>query len=166
MATPSVISQLPDNVFQITGNVNFETYMNDDLRFIDNLLDVLNLHINEWDSDKVLEKADDVFTAFKRRFGLEDFLIRRIKPTVSMQVTLKEFLKKRQEFRNELDNILLLHVDEPDFKTATKHLSHTISKHVTYLKNVFEPSFINKIPEEQMASISSDFYRKVLNLSF
>jgi hypothetical protein len=146
--------------------MNVKNYMNEDLKFIDDLVIELNANISKWDSDKVLEKAGDMFDAFHKRFALEDFILRRVKRSVDMQKNMKTFLKIRGSFRENLENILMLHVDEPDFKTEIGKVHDEVAKHVVYLKTEFEPNFMDQISSDDMAHLSADLGKKIRVLSF
>jgi len=100
--------------------------MNSGLKLIDGLVGDLQDNITTWPSDKVLEKSGEMFDAFYRRFGLEDFILRHVKITSEMLPPLKNFLKVRIHFRENLENILMLHVDEPDFLDEMGHVYKAI----------------------------------------
>lgn len=146
--------------------MNVKYFMNDDLKFIDDLVTALSAHITKWDSDKVLQKAGDMFDAFHKRFALEDFILRRVKRTAAMQANMQKFLKVRRDFRETLENILMLHVDEPDFKTAIGKVHEAVVKHVNYLKTEFEPNFMDQITSEDMEGLSTDLKSKIQVLTF
>ncbi len=106
--------------------MDVKSYMNSDLKLIDGLVGELQDNITTWPSDKVLEKSGEMFDAFYRRFGLEDFILRHVKITSEMLPPLKNFLKVRIHFRENLENILMLHVDEPDFLAEMGHVYKAI----------------------------------------
>jgi len=146
--------------------MDVKSYMKSDLRFIDNLVGELQDNITTWPSEKVLEKSGEMFDAFYKRFGLEDFLLRHVKPSPEMMPTLKKFLQVRNHFRENLENILMLHVDEPDFLVEMGHIHKAIIKHMVYLKTEFDPNFFDQISSEQMAKLSADLEKKIMLLSF
>jgi len=146
--------------------MDIKAYMNSDLKFIDGLVRELEENTTTWSTDKVLEKSGEMFDAFYRRFGLEDFLLKHVKPTAEMLPSLKKFLKVRNHFRETLENILMLHVDEPDFLTEIRHIHKSIVKHMIYLKTEFDPSFFDQLSSDQMAKLSADLEKKIMVLSF
>ncbi len=146
--------------------MDIKAYMEDDLNFIDGLVSELEANIAKWPSEKVLDRSSEMFDAFYRRFALEDFLLRHIKPSAEMQAPLKKFLGIRGEFRANLENILMLHVDEPDFLTEIGRVHKAVTKHMSYLKEDFDPNFFDKVAPEQMAKMSADLEKKLKVLSF
>ena len=82
--------------------MDVKAYMDDDLNFIDGLVSELEANINKWPSEKLMDRSKEMFDAFYRRFALEDFLLKHIKPSAEMQAPLKKFLDIRGEFRANL----------------------------------------------------------------
>jgi hypothetical protein len=146
--------------------MDVKAYMLEDLEFIDGLVKELRNHITKWSSDKVLEKSGDMFDAFYKRFRLEDFLLRHVRPSKDMELSLKKFLKVRNEFRENLESILMLHVDEPDFLMEIGKLHEAVLTHITYLKIDFDPNFFDKISAEQLSSMSLDLEKRIKMQSF
>lgn len=146
--------------------MDVKNYMTEDIEFIERLLTELDTNIEVWSSDKVLEKTSDIFHAFDNRFALEDFVLRHVKPVGGMKQSLEIFLTRRRDFRATLENVLMLHVDEPEFAKEIKHVLEAVSKHMVYIKTEFDPNFVDKITPEQMAIISTDLGKKVRLLNF
>jgi hypothetical protein len=146
--------------------MDVKAYMDDDLNFIDGLVSELEANINKWPSEKVMDRSKEMFDAFYRRFALEDFLLKHIKPSAEMQAPLKKFLDIRGEFRANLENILMLHIDEPEFLVEIGRVHKAVIKHMSYLKEEFDPNFLNKVAPEQMAQMSADLEKKLKVLSF
>jgi hypothetical protein len=146
--------------------MDVKLYMNDDLKYIENLVGDLYNNITIWPSEKVLEKTSAMFGAFHKRFALEDFLLIHVKQTVAMQETVKGFLQKRTNFRENLENMLMLHVDEPDFRAAIGKVREAVSKHLLYLKEEFDPAFVDRISQSDMAGMSTDLEEKLRIQSF
>jgi hypothetical protein len=140
--------------------------MMENLNFIDGLVQELEKNTKRWSSDKVLEKSGDMIEAFHKRFSLEDFLLRHVSPSKEMQIALSGFLKLRNKFRENLEDILMLHVDEPDFLTEISKVQKAVVAHLEYLKNDFDPNFFDKIPANELASMSIELEKRIKVLSF
>ncbi len=146
--------------------MDVQSFMNDDLRFIEGLVADLNSNITKWPSDKVLEKTNDMMHAFNKRFAFEDLLFCHIKTTASMQKELKLFLANRTGFRQSLEKILMLDVDEPDFRSEIAILLDVILKQIKYLCAEFDPRFIHQISAKTMAELSSLLEEKLRFIAF
>ncbi|MBK7748554.1 MAG: hypothetical protein IPI39_14990 [Candidatus Obscuribacter sp.] len=144
--------------------MDVKVYMSQDIQLIDDLVKRLQDHITKWDSDKVIEQAELIFDAFSKRFAIEDFLL-RLKTNRDMQDALVKFLKIRREFREKLETLLTLHVDEPDFHGQVIMLHQALLKHMAYLKAEFEPRFVDQVSAAQMATMASDLEQRALALS-
>ncbi|MBL0188021.1 MAG: hypothetical protein IPP97_20015 [Candidatus Obscuribacter sp.] len=145
--------------------MDVKVYMSQDIQLIDDLVKRLQDHITKWDSDKVIEQAELIFDAFSKRFAIEDFLLLRLKTNRDMQDALVKFLKIRREFREKLESLLTLHVDEPDFHGQVIMLHQALLKHMAYLKAEFEPRFVDQVSAAQMATMANDLEQRALALS-
>jgi len=146
--------------------VDVKKYMTEDLECIEDLLKELHDNIREWSDVKLLQKASIMFDAFHRRFALEDFLLRHVQPTEEMRAALKEFVKVRRAFREDLESLLLLHAEDPDFRAEIGKLLERVSKHMVYIKAEFDRNFLDRILTTQLANLSSDLESKVGAQSF
>lgn len=91
---------------------------------------------------------------FWRRFALEDFILCKLKLKADLKPAIERFLKKRREFREILEDILNLHVDEPDFRNEIGNLLDKVRKHMSYRENEFYPQVINPLSESDAKGIS------------
>ena len=146
--------------------MDVKNFMNDDLEFIEALVAELNSNITKWPSDKVLERVNDMIHAFNKRFAFEDLLFCHIKTTTSMQKELKYFLAIRTSFRQSLERILMLDVDEPDFRAEIALLLEAVSKQLKYLRAEFDPRFTDQIAPEAMSELSGFLERKLRLIAF
>jgi len=121
--------------------VNVQKYLAEDLNFIENLMSELRDNITKWPSTKILDKTDVLFATFHKRFTTEDFLLRHLSTTANSQDTLREFLNLRSKVRENLDNILVLRIDDPAYRTAIARLGQAVFKYTNYLKTNSELSF-------------------------
>ena len=146
--------------------MDVKAYMAEDLEYIDDLVQELRDHVTKWSTDKVLEKSGDMLDAFYKRFRLEDFVLRHAHPSKDMEISLKRFLKVRNQFREHLENILMLHVDEPDFLREIRKVHEAVIKHIAYLKSDFDPNFFDKISATQLSEMSVALEKRIKILSF
>lgn len=127
--------------------MDMKQYMDKDLHHLERMIKELLDNITRWDSDRDFEKAKELFDAFSRRFNLEDYLLCKITPNISLRPGMEKFLKRRREIRAILENILLLHADEPDFRKEVSHVLEFVQKHIKYRENEFYPEVINRLSE-------------------
>jgi hypothetical protein len=140
--------------------------MSEDLEFTGSLVSELQQNIKEWSIEKIIDRIDVMFHAFHKRFALEDFIFNHVKPTGVMKNSLEQFLKIRRAFRKRLENILLLNIDEPDFRNEIAQLLKAMSSHMIYLTTEFEPDFIKQVSADQMALMSATLKSEIHLLSF
>ena len=142
--------------------MDIKEFMDKDLQFIDSIVHELSENITRWDTDKVFEKAKEMFDAFSRRFALEDCLLCQIVPNVDIRPGIKTFLKRRLEFREKLEDILNLHVDEPDFREAISSVLESVHKHMKYREEEFYPQVINRLSAADLERMSQVLEKKLI----
>lgn len=141
--------------------MNMKQYMDKDLHHLENVVKELAENVTRWDSDKVFEKAKEMFDAFSRRFSLEDFLLHQITVTTQLRPGIRKFLKRRRELRAILEDVLLLHVDEPDFRKDLGQVTEFVQKHIKYREEEFYPEVINRLPEADRACLAKSLEKRL-----
>ncbi len=130
--------------------MEMKQYMDKDLHHLESGVKDLSANITHWDSDKVFEKAKEMFDAFSRRFALEDYLLCKITPNAQLCPGIEKFLKRRRDLREVLENILTLHADEPDFRKEISHVIAMVEKHIKYRESEFYPHVIDRLPASDL----------------
>ena len=102
-----------------------------------------------------MAKSSEMFAAFSRRFAIEDFLLSKFKPTAEMETVIKGMLSKRRKIREKLEDMLMLHVSEPDYMKEIQGLVKSAEEHLKFLTDEFHPHVIEKIDPETAKSMSN-----------
>jgi len=113
-----------------------------------------------------LEKSKVMFEAFRRRFGLEDFIFSRFEPTADMSLIIRGMLRKREELRERLEDMLMLHVNEPDFSEDVQTLIKLLEEHLNFLRVKFLPEVMMKLPEPTIQYVNHALEDRFHNTSF
>ena len=141
--------------------MDMKQYMDKDLHHLESTVKELSANISSWDTDKVFQKAREMFDAFSRRFSLEDYLLCKIKPNKELCPGIEKFLKRRRELRTALENILLLHADEPDFRKEIQHIFEIVERHIKYRESEFYPHVINRLPAADLERMTKALEERV-----
>jgi hypothetical protein len=113
-----------------------------------------------------LERSKAMFEAFRRRFGLEDFILSKFEPTSEMSVIIRRMLKKRGEVRERLEDMLMLHVNESDFKEQIQTLIKLLEEHLSFLRVEFLPEVMMKLPTPSIQNVNHALEDRFHNTSF
>jgi hypothetical protein len=113
-----------------------------------------------------LEKSKAMFEAFRRRFGLEDFIFSKFEPTAEMSLIIKRMLAKRRELRERLEDMLMLHVNEADFSEELQALVKLLEEHLNFLTVEFLPEVMMKLPKPAVQNLNHALEDRFHNTSF
>ena len=141
--------------------MDIKEFMDKDLQFIKDVVQELSDNITTWDTDKVFEKAKEMFDLFSCRFSLEDSLLCQMTCSTDVKLGIKNFLKRRREFRERLEDILELHADDPEFRKAISSVLETVRKHMKYREEEFYPQVIDRLPATDLERMSQALKKKI-----
>ena len=141
--------------------MNVHEYMKEDLQVIkDEIEEFMEAH-GTWSPLKCMDKASELFHAFKRHFDLEDFTLSLFKPTPEMRTALQQYLKERLEFRSDLERILMLHIDEPEFLQEIGKLLQRTQAFIQKLETKYKPTVFYRISEPELQRINAELLKRV-----
>lgn len=135
--------------------MDVKEYMQRDFQLLEKrVADVAKAYEHQ-DPGKTMEKSTEMFDAFNRRFSLEDFLLGKIAVKPSMESSRKTFLTKRREVRERLEDMLMLHVSEPDFFKEIQKILKECEQHLEFLRSIFYPQFLDQLSEEEWSYLAT-----------
>jgi len=141
--------------------MNVHEYMKEDLQVIKDQIEEFMAEHGTWSPLKCMDKASELFHAFKRHFDLEDFTLRLFKPTPEMRTALQQFLKERLEFRADLERILMLHIDEPEFLQEIGELLQRTQVYIQKLETKYKPAVFYRISPAELERINAELLKRI-----
>jgi hypothetical protein len=141
--------------------MDMKQYMDKDLHHLESGVKDLSANITHWDTDKVFQKAKEMFDAFSHRFHLEDYLLCKITPNAQLCPGIEKFLKRRMELRAVLEDILTLHADEPDFREEIGLVIAMVERHIRYREIEFYPQVIDRLPAADLERMEKALAERV-----
>ncbi len=130
-------------------------YINRDLELLRKRVVDVSSAYDQRDPEFTMRKAKVMFEAFTRRFDIEDFLFSKLTPAPEMVASIGLYLKKRSGLRNRLEDMLMLHVSEPEFMRQLQLLAATSQEHLQYSEQEFLPNFIGSLSESENSNLSN-----------
>jgi hypothetical protein len=113
-----------------------------------------------------MERSKAMFEAFRRRFGLEDFILSKFEPTSEMRLIIRRMLEKRAALRERLEDMLMLHVNESEFKAQIQMLLRILEEHLNFLQVEFLPEVMMKLPTPAIQNVNHALEDRFHNTSF
>jgi hypothetical protein len=135
--------------------VRLTEYINRDFELLRKRIADVSSAYDHQDPEVTMVKAKAMFDAFYRRFEIEDFLFSKLPPTHETRVLIKTYLKKRLQLSNQLDDMLMLHVSEPDFMTHVRALIIMSKEHQEYSEQEFLPNVIKHLSVSESNNLSN-----------
>lgn len=118
------------------------------------------------DPGVTMQRASEMFEAFSRRFSLEDFLLSKIEGRQSNGEVLKTFLARRRKVRERLEDMLMLHVSEPDFLAEIHRILKECELHMQFLRDNFYPEFLDKLTPDEWQYMATALEDRLHQISF
>jgi endonuclease/exonuclease/phosphatase family metal-dependent hydrolase len=141
-------------------------YMYRDLELLTKRVnDVAVSYVNH-EAPLTMERSKAMFEAFRRRFGLEDFILSKFEPTSEMRLIIRRMLEKRGALRERLEDMLMLHVNESEFKAQIQTLLRLLEEHLNFLQVEFLPEVMMKLPTPAIQNVNHALEDRFHNTSF
>jgi len=135
--------------------MNVNEYMERDFDLLKKRIDDVRKAYEQQDPSRTMSQTTEMFDAFHRRFVLEDFLLGKVKhQTASMKPAIEKFFIQRRRIQDILEEMLMLHVSEPDFMRVLRRAGSAAGEYLRFLANEFYPQFIDQISEDDRNNMS------------
>ncbi len=135
--------------------MNLMEYMDRDFELLRKRVHDVSNSYQQQNPGLTMERSSEMFEAFSRRFSIEDFLFSKFKPTPEMKPIIEKMLAKRRVVREKLEDMLMLHVSEPDYMREIQKLVKMAEEHLDFLTKEFHPNVIEKIDEDTAKNMSN-----------
>jgi len=83
-----------------------------------------------------------------------------------MKPTLEKFLSRRWKVRELLEDMLMLHVSEPDFMRSLNRLISNTEEYLKFVKDEFKPRVIDQITEDDRNNMSHALEDRLHSINF
>jgi hypothetical protein len=134
--------------------MNTNEYMERDFELLEKRIDDVRKAYEQQDPSRTMSQTTEMIDAFQRRFAIEDFLLSKVHQTADMKSAIEKFFIHRRRIREILEDMLKLHVSEPDFMRALKQAGSQAREYLQFLATEFYPQFIDQISEDDRRNMS------------
>jgi hypothetical protein len=146
--------------------MNVDEYMDRDFSLLQKRVNDARKAYEQQDPSRTMTQAGEMFDAFGRRFALEDFLLNKVHQTCLMKQTLEKFLSRRAHIHELLEDMLMLHVSEPDFMRSLKRLISESEEYLQFLHHEFKSHVLDQITEADRKNISHALEDRLHKVAF
>jgi hypothetical protein len=135
--------------------MNVNEYMERDFELLEKRIDHVRKAYEHQDPSRTIDQATEMFDAFQRRFATEDFLLSKVHQTASMKSAIEKFNMHRRRIREILEDMLMLHVSEPDFLSALRQAASQAKEYLRFVEDEFVPQCLDQISEDDRKNMST-----------
>ena len=147
-------------------NVNVKEYMEREFELLQKRVQDVAKAYEHQDPTKTMAESLQMFDAFKRFFALEDFIFSKLRTNAAMQPVIKCFLDERREIREMLEDLLMLHVSEPDFMKGIHHVVEHSKKHLDFVHKELHPKVVDALSPEDWTYLNESFDDRLHKVPF
>jgi hypothetical protein len=115
------------------------------------------LHGTDLDADEAVARSGQLFAAVRKHFdSQEKFLLRYIEEFPEVQTMVHSFRKDRTEILDDIEQIVLWHVDEPGYAKMLQEILRALERHMKMAEMHLFPAFRACLPSADLARINHD----------
>jgi hypothetical protein len=141
----------------------FQYFRDDDKNIEEKLVKLIEQYPN-WSFDQVLEESQKIFAAIKDHYHKkEPVLIKHLGHIKNLRANLKEFCKQRDAIDNEIENLVMIHVNEPVYKRSLQALLLRTRENRKFCDEVFYPQLREQLSDKQLNYITNQLKSQVLS---
>jgi hypothetical protein len=134
--------------------MNVNEYMERDFELLEKRINDVRKAYEQQNPSRTMTQTTEMIDAFQRRFAVEDFLLSKVHQTDSMKSTVEKFFTHRRKIQEILEDMLMLHVSEPDFMKELRQARSAAREYLQFLANEFYPQFTDQVSKDDRNNMS------------
>ena len=138
-------------------------YMKTDIDNISERLTELTENYSEWAQDRVFEESKNVLGAIKTHFQKEQLLVNNLKDRTGLEHLLSQAEKQQQDIKSEMEQLVMIHVDEPGFEQGLESIENKFADHHKFCMDTFYPRLKSRLTSKGLQSVTAQIEQKVLS---
>ena len=139
------------------------SYFEDETRDIEKKLEDVTVNYKTYSTEVVFDKVkvicDSIMGHLKKQ---ENLLLTNIDKTPQITAILEDCQKDRATVEEEIGQLVMIHVNEPQYDEALAQLLKVIEKHVQFSR-AFYAKLKESVPEADLAKINDQLNQMVLH---
>jgi len=143
--------------------MNVFNYMETDSEMLNDLFDELTENYSEWAQDRVFEQSKNALAGVKGHFQKEEMVINNLKDQRGLEQPLAEAKKERDAIVSEIEQLVMIHVDEPGFEQGLESIATKFKNHRKFSLEKLYPLLKERLSSSDMHRISEQLEQRVLS---
>lgn len=113
------------------------------------------LHGSNLEASEAVARSGQLFGAVRKHFdNQERLLFRKLEHRPELRTMLEAFRADRAEIIDDIDEIVLWHVDEPGYANMLKMILNAVRHHMTVAEEQIFPKLREHMPQTELAKIN------------
>lgn len=143
--------------------MNVFHYLTEDHKAISQRLEDTTQNYANWTRDRIFEESKNILQAIKDHFRKEHLLVNNLKDESGMHQVLTTLKKQEKELNSEMENLTMIHVDEPGFEQGLESIEKRFDEHCRFAGKTFYSRVKEKLTAKDLRHVQSQLERKVLS---
>lgn len=143
--------------------MNVFHYLSEDHSAISKRLEETTENYSTWTRDRIFEESKNILQAIKDHFKKEHLLVNNLKDESGMHQVLSTLNNQEKEIKSEMDNLVMIHVDEPGFEQGLESIAGRFDEHCRFCGKTFYRRVKEKLTAKDLRQVQTQFERKLLS---
>ncbi|MBX9772151.1 MAG: hypothetical protein K2X29_12315 [Candidatus Obscuribacterales bacterium] len=143
--------------------MNVFHYLTEDHSAIAKRLEETTENYSKWTRDRIFEESKNILQAIKDHFKKEHLLVNNLKDESGMHQVLSTLNKQEKELNSQIDNLIMIHVDEPGFEQGLESIAGRFDEHSRFCGKTFFRRVREKLSPKDLRQVQTQLELKVLS---
>jgi transcriptional regulator with XRE-family HTH domain len=126
----------------------------------------LNTTVNqysEWPRDRFFEETKRTLEAVRGYFSKESLLSNNLKDTQGTEAIVEEAEKQRGNIQADIENLVMVHVDEPGFDQMLGSIADKMNQHCDFCEEEFFPAMKEHLSADDIKHVKEQLDQEILS---
>lgn len=129
-------------------------YLDEDGERVGKSLSMTAENYADWSQDQVFESTKKVLDGVRMHLEKETIVLSNLKNNDGLEDYLKEVATQELKLNDEIDNLVMIHVDEPGFEQGLESISAKFQQYCNFCATKLHPSVKQKLTDADLEHIS------------
>ena len=121
------------------------------------------VHYSDWTMDRIFEETKRALQGLRANFQKENALLSTIHNTDGIEGIIAQAELERAEIKGDVDNLCMIHVDEPGFEQGLKTIADKFERHCEFCKTTLFPLLEAHAYPHELQSINNQIDSMILD---
>lgn len=129
-------------------------YFEEEHKYIEEHLAELEQNYEKWPAERVFVRSTKMFDAITKHFDKQETLIlAEIRDYPSMRDTITECLQDRKGILDAIDDLVMDHIDTPEFRANLGKLLKAVRKHISFSDERLYKAMRSNVSEQKISAL-------------